>query len=308
MKRLWLWLVVSSSLLPSGAGAQCSYQVTPTLDFGTILGVPTPQIDVTASIQVTCPPALFLRRVCLSIPVGTGGINLDDRRMITGSHFVQFQVYRNAARTDIWGDLGGVHPPHPVDFGLLGGTQTATVYGRVFAGQTGKSVGTYQSNLTPIRARSVLYLLPPPSCQSVVGNEQLVPSILARLVIDTNCTVNADPLDFGTVTEISGHAANSTLSVTCTLNGPFSIALNGGEVTGDINDRRMQLDPGPDTIAYQLYKDGAHTQIWGNTPSTDVDGTGTGNPQSFTVFGLVPAQGPKPSGTYEDTITVTVSF
>lgn len=313
MKRSLAALILALGSIVGETEAQvsCSYAVSPILDFGTISGLPTPQIDMTATISVTCSSLLSVNhRVCLSIPPGSGGVSIADRRMVTGGNFVQYQLYTNAARTVIWGALGGTSPPRAVDFPLLIGqrTEVVTVFGRVFAGQINKSVGTYLSVLTPIVARRQGYLLTPPSCQSVTANAATLSDLPAQLTIDTSCTVAASPLDFGVVTDMAGHAATSNLSVTCTSNGAYTVALDGGQVTGDISDRRMQLGPGPETIMYQLYRDAGHTQIWGNTPSTVVNGTGTGNPQSIPIFGLVPAQEPTAPGTYQDVVTVTVTF
>ena len=37
-------------------------------------------------------------------------------------------------------------------------------------------------------------------------------------------------------------------------------------------------------------------------------GTGTGNPVSIPIHGTVPAQGFRPAGTYQDVVTVTVTY
>lgn len=295
---------------PGSVHAQtCSYSVTPTLNFGTSLGVPTSAIDVTATITVTCTSTAALR-VCLSIPAGSGGASIADRRLVTGSHFVQYQLYANAARTQVWGELGGTSPAVAVDFpaSSVGVVRVATVYGRVFAGQTGKSVGTYQSSLTPIRARRATFFSTPPACTAVTGSATTLSTMTARLVINPSCTISANPLNFGTVTAVTGLTATSNLSATCTLNGAYTLALNGGSVTGTVNARRMRLGAGPNTIDYQLYRDAARTLVWGNTAGSLVTGTGTGAAQSISVFGRVPPQGPKPPGVYSDTITATITF
>jgi len=313
VKRVIPWLLAGAYLLVGAAEthAQCSYNVSPILDFGAVSGLPTPEVDVAATISVTCSSLLQVnRRVCLSIPEGTGGVSVADRRLVTGGHFVQYQLYTSAGRTVAWGALGESSPPRAIDFPLLVGSRTevVTIYGRVFAGQAGKAVGTYQSDLTPIVGRWQNFVLSAPSCQDVTSNASTLSTLPARFTIDSSCTVDANPLDFGTVTDLDGHTASSNLSVTCTLDGPYTIALDGGTVSGDVADRRMQPAAGPETIAYQLYQDSGHTQIWGDTPGSLVAGTGTGNAQSVPVFGLVPPQGPKPPGGYQDVITVTVTF
>ena len=311
----FIWTLVLGAL--NGmvqAQVSCNYTISPMLDFGTIIGLPTPQIDVTATVSATCSTTLLSvnYRACLSIPAGTSGTSIADRRMAAGGHFVQYQLYTNAARTTVWGAMGGSSPPLAVDFPLLAlgipRTEVRTIYGRVFAGQANKSVGTYQSSLTPIVGRGQQYALSAPDCQTVTGNATTLPTLPVQLNIQPNCTIVANPLDFGTVTGLTGHTASSNLVVTCTLNGAWSIALDGGLVSGDINARRMRLGPGPATIDYQLYRDTSLSAVWGNTTGTTVTGTGTGATQSVPIYGHVPPQGPKPPGTYSDTITATITF
>nr|WP_281383097.1 spore coat U domain-containing protein [Microbulbifer rhizosphaerae] len=285
-------------------GQTCTYTVEPTVDFGSITGLPTPQIDVSADITVTCPAMdpPGERRVCISLPVGSGGVSFADRRMVNGGFDVQYQLYRNAGRTLVWGNVAGGQE-RILLFPLVGGTRVATVFGRVFSGQTGKSVGLYQSVLSGIEVREGT---PMQLCSAITNIFILPDTITAQLDIQPDCTISANPLNFGTVNSVGVQDASSNLSVTCTLNGAYTIALDGGTTTGDVNDRKMQL--GTDTIDYQLYSDAARTQVWGDTAGTTVDGTGSGDPQSIPVFGRVPAQGPKPEGTYQDTITATVTF
>ncbi len=63
---------------------------------------------------------------------------------------------------------------------------------------------------------------------------------------------------------------------------------------------------------FNLYKDAAFTQVWGDgTASTfTVAGTGSGllTANSLTVYGQIPVSQDKPTGTYSSLITVTVSY
>lgn len=98
----------------------------------------------------------------------------------------------------------------------------------------------------------------------------------------------------------------STITVTCTKNWPYNIALDGG-TSGNINARTMVN--GANTVGYQLYSDTGRTTVWGNTVSSNtVPGTGTGSAQAFTVYGQVPAQATPPAATYTDTVNVTVTY
>lgn len=300
------WLLLCILLAPSIAwGQACTYTVTPTLNFGSITGLPTPEINVTAGITVQCPILNLQRRVCISMPVGSGGISIADRRLVNGAFDVPFNIYRDSARTLVWGSVASgqqVQLDFPV---LFGGSMTATLYGRVFAGASGIPVGAYQSLFSGIQVREGTYLLTAPACSSLSANS-LADSITAQLTIEPDCSISASPLNFGSVTSIVQTDASASLSVNCTLNGAYSVSLDGGTTSGDVGNRQMQL--GGDTIGYQLYRDAARTQVWGDTAGTTVDGTGSGAPQSITVYGRVPAQGPKPPGSYQDTVTATVEF
>jgi len=317
MMRRGLWgLLMLLLAWPLASRAQsCSYAMNSPLDFGTVVGAPG-QIDSTASITVSCTNLVLSTRVCLSMPAGDGlGSTVADRRMSTGSNFVQFQMYTDAARTQVWGVHGGSPPPLALDFSALIGTQvrTATIYGRVFSGQTGKSVGTYLSNFTTVQSREATYALSPPSCNSIASAPIALPTLTSQLIITPACTIVANDLSFGTVSTLgSNKDATSTIQATCTLGGAYSVALNGGAVTGSVGDRRMQLGAGPDRVGYQLYRDSGRTLVWGETPSGGganvVVGIGDGTAQTLTVYGRVPAQGAEPQGTYLDTVTATVTY
>jgi spore coat protein U-like protein len=72
----------------------------------------------------------------------------------------------------------------------------------------------------------------------------------------------------------------------------------------------MQRSGGGGTVSYQLFVDSAHTTAWGDgTAGTSMStGTGTGNQQALSVYGVVPAQKTPAPGSYSDTITATISF
>jgi len=66
---------------------------------------------------------------------------------------------------------------------------------------------------------------------------------------------------------------------------------------------------GTNVLNYQLYSDSARSTIWGNTVGTDtVTGSGTGLALDHTVYGSIPAAQVVPAGSYQDTITVTISY
>lgn len=310
------WLLVVPLLcilsLEAAAQAPCTYEVTSaTLDFGAANGDITSPIDITGTISVTCSQLLsgvVNRRVCLSLPAGTGGVTIADRRMRSGENFIEYQLYSNPARTVVWGELGGAVA---IDFTnlTLGTPQTrvVTIHARVFGGQAGKNIGSYLSSLSGVGRWQNYLLVLAPNCSSVTGNATTLSSITPMLFVAPQCTILAADLDFGTIVGLDGHGAATNLSVTCSASAPYEIALDGGSAGGGISHRRMRQ--GPDAIDYQLYLDSGHTQLWGDgMTGSPYSGTGNGVAQSVPVHGWIPPQGPKPAGTYTDIITATVTY
>jgi spore coat protein U-like protein len=126
--------------------------------------------------------------------------------------------------------------------------------------------------------------------------------------VNNACSVNT--LAFGTYNPLSGMPVSLSggINLTCTLGSAFQIGLNAGIATGATVTTRQMLN-GADTLNYALYKDIAHTLNWGNTLNTDtLSGTGTGLSTLYPVYGVLPASQSAPTGTYTDTITVTVTY
>ena len=127
--------------------------------------------------------------------------------------------------------------------------------------------------------------------------------------VSDTCQVTTFDLGFGVYNPFAGSAASAstTLSVTCTSGTTYSIALDAGTGAGaSVASRKMTS--GAHTINYSLYKDSARTSVWGASSSEDVDATGNGSAQSYTVYGAIPAAQFVASGSYTDTVTVTVTY
>lgn len=133
-------------------------------------------------------------------------------------------------------------------------------------------------------------------------------TFLVSANVSATCTVSANDLTF---VNYAGNdlAATSSISVTCTNGTEYHARLNQGLNGTSVTDRKMKLTTGADTLNYGLYRDAGHTQNWGETDDVDTtNGTGDGNAQSLTAYGLIPGNQNPPVGTYNDTITVTLSY
>lgn len=132
-----------------------------------------------------------------------------------------------------------------------------------------------------------------------------------QITIQAACQINsAGNLNFGTNGVIGSNIdATSDIIVQCTASTPFSLGLSAGAGSGATVASRLMTSPAGATISYSLYTTAAHSTVWGNTVGTDRQtGTGTGAPQTFTVYGRVPAQTTPAVGVYTDTVTATLNY
>jgi len=130
--------------------------------------------------------------------------------------------------------------------------------------------------------------------------------------IVSTCTVTAAALDFGATipTPINSNVdAASTVTATCSNTTPYTIALNAGTGTGATFAAR-KMTSGGNALTYSLFTDAGRTLVWGNgTAGSNLSNqTGNGAAQVINVFGRIPSGQTPPVGSYNDTITVTVTF
>ncbi|EIK95824.1 protein U [Pseudomonas sp. M47T1] len=134
-------------------------------------------------------------------------------------------------------------------------------------------------------------------------------SVSATVV--ATCSVSAGALAFGSY---SGTAvtASADLSVTCTNDAPYTIALGAGAGTDATTSARLltNASDSTSTLSYGLYQDSSYATTWGNTTGTDtLADTGTGAAQTISVYGKIAAdQLTASTGSYADTVVVTVNY
>lgn len=121
-----------------------------------------------------------------------------------------------------------------------------------------------------------------------------------RLVLQNDCAITASDLDFGTRTALASNVdATSTVGVTCTNGAAYNVGLDAGNVPLSTTLLRL-LSNGSNVLNFQMYRDSARTQTWGNIIGLDTaSGTGTGSLQNLTVYGRVPSQPVLAAGTYQ---------
>ncbi|HYI48433.1 MAG TPA: spore coat U domain-containing protein [Allosphingosinicella sp.] len=129
--------------------------------------------------------------------------------------------------------------------------------------------------------------------------------------VTENCTLTTDPVAFGNVDVTTGAAVPGVggIAVTCTNGVAWSADADAGAGTGaSILDRRMA--DGANLLSYQLYTEPTRTEIWGDGEDGEtIDDEGTGSEQVVPIYArVIAAQSDVPSGTYADTVVVTVTY
>lgn len=293
----------------------CTFSIS-NVDFGNINVSANTNFETTATFTANCTGLPFRTvRVCPNIGSGTGGTsNGNPRYMTSGSNQLAYNLFSNSNRTTVWGSHVWPYSPSPptvnISLGASGsGSATRTVYGRVFAGQQSVPAGTYTSLFTSGHTLISYAYSTIGNCQTIGGMNGTAASFLVNATNQSNCTVSASTLDFGS----AGNLANAldavgSISLTCTLSTPYVVSLNGGN-EGAADPTLRKMSKAAEKITYGLYRDAARLLPWGALSGTNtVSGVGTGSVQSLSVYGRVPSQATPSAGVYTDTIIVTITY
>lgn len=136
-------------------------------------------------------------------------------------------------------------------------------------------------------------------------------NLAVSATVINNCTISTAALAFGNYDPVvanasTGLSGTGTVTVACTKGAVTTITLGlGANPTGS----QRRLTDGTNFLNYEIYKEVAHTNVWGTSAATDVDYTASSKAASaFTAFGLVAANQDVPAGSYTDTVVATVNF
>jgi spore coat protein U-like protein len=117
----------------------CAIQNVSNVNFGTH-SLLSANIDTTGSFEVVCTTGLPFS-IALN---GGGGGAINARRMIFGVSTIGYQLYSDAARTQVWGETAGVDRVTGTGSGVA---QLQTVFARV-PPQSTPVAGTYLDTVT----------------------------------------------------------------------------------------------------------------------------------------------------------------
>ena len=137
MKRLLAAAIAVCAALPASAAPSCKNITVTALAFGNYDVYAAAPTDSAGTISYSCPPPLVpLVTIDTGLAFGNG-----TRRMTLGAglDFLAYEVYSDAARTQVWSSTVPVTLP-------AGNASTYQFYARAFA-QQDVSVGAYTDTL-----------------------------------------------------------------------------------------------------------------------------------------------------------------
>jgi spore coat protein U-like protein len=284
------------------------------VSFGSVNVLPGTTVDTTGTLTITCTGLKKndLERFCIDLAAGTDASGTQ-RRMASGTDRVTFDLYKDAARTQPWGNyagnfLGGGSQNDFMSDGSGNLTATITVYARFSALQQTAVPAFYAEALIAGADQSVRYDQAR-SANCPTGSDTTSFTFTTTATVMPSCSVTATNLNFGSVGLLSANVDGAnTVTPQCTNGTPYNVGLDAGTGAGATVSAR-KLTSGGNTITYSLYKNSARTLVWGTTIGTDtVPGIGSGSGQALTVYGRVPAQTTPQPATYGDTIVTTVTY
>jgi spore coat protein U-like protein len=142
---------------------------------------------------------------------------------------------------------------------------------------------------------------------AILTSLALLLGLLAPARAAAACDASLSMVDFGRVEFRRDNEITGRVTVTCSEPGPFQVSASAGN--GDFRERVMR-GPMGDELRYNLYVDAARRRVWGDGiagGTARIAGTSDGRrPETFTVYGKLPAGQAVAAGGYRDSVQVTV--
>jgi spore coat protein U-like protein len=319
--RLFLMQLVMAMtiivVLPAVSQAQtCRYTISD-INFGNIdVTAPAPA-DAVGTFTASCSgtPGTNVR-VCPNFDAGSagaapGGVG---RLLAFARNTLVFDLYTDASRTQPWGTVlnaGFSLPPNIlVPLSAAGnGDVVRTIYARIPAGQSRAPVGVYASSFGGNDVRITSGYENEGDCAALGARRARQERFSVTGSVTSMCRVSATGINFGTIGTLDQRIdATGSVTVTCNSGVSYKVSLSRG-LANDVTDPLARVMTGPSgRIVYGLYSDAAMSVPWGWNLGTEPGGASIGAARNHPVYARIEPQLRPPSGTYSDTIVVTVDY
>lgn len=151
------------------------------------------------------------------------------------------------------------------------------------------------------------------SCADGSGDgEQTQGATNAEATLADGCFIQrVSPLNFGTIsstTTLTSTRSTATLSARCPAGTAFTLGMSSGNHASG-NQRQVCNSEGK-CLRYGLWQDASASQRWGDQSSGDALHVANtdGGTQSYTLYGIVPAQPLTGTGEFSDDVIVTLTY
>ena len=286
-----LWLGGALGAAPAFAGLnECSVSSSG-ITFPAYNTVTRAAVDSVGTITVTCNGS-GVEDLSLNLTGGNTG-SCSPRQMRNGGSSLAYQIFQQSSHVTSFCD-GSSRYDIVMDFSTgPNQTRTFTMYGRVTANQT-PPWGSYTDTLTLTLKKG--------------GGTRATGTVSINGSVSPACSVSAGTLSFGAYSPGSPALGSAPVSVNCSNGAPYQVSLGSGQNANGVT-RRMAGGTGG-YLNYFLYSNSGRTVAWGDGTAlgSRVNGTGSGNNQTLTVYGRIPGAQAVPPGSYSDSVVVTVEY
>lgn len=121
------------------------------------------------------------------------------------------------------------------------------------------------------------------------------------------CTVGGAAMAFGAYSSASASTTNSNIQVTCTNGTNATVSLSQGNNNNRVPSAGSRaLANGTNYLGYEIYTDSGFSTVWNAANAQPISSTGA--PITLTAYGRIPSGQNPATGSYNDTVTITVTF
>lgn len=132
--------------------------------------------------------------------------------------------------------------------------------------------------------------------------------ILTSGACHAHCSISVQDLAFGSYDVLNPLPMTSSAAITINCKAPILITINIGPsmTTSTVLQRAMRHQIRADTLSYNLFRDSAYSQVWGDDGQAGGKSQRVSGQVTLWIYGLLYPKQDVWVGNYSDSVTVTV--